>query len=324
MVGQAERPAAVRRHRDPVHIEARQSAGREHGIVEQIAVDELLHGDHGLCPRMGHGGELALAADPDIAGAVGHGRVHQHHVGLDRRQQHDRIVRAERIVDHPPVRPVNENVGADDAAQRHERHALLRRLERCMQSRAGRVLHADGRRRDRGDKPRRRSELAEAHGGCLEHADAAGADQEIGLQARGRQRHQMEVLHAAADQGACRFHRHAGDLARHRQHDAVADRRERLLDGLGDDRHGCSFVQANVGWVEPLRNPSCGRRWVSLRSTHPTDPRFKTSEKPCKRIEKGPKQHVGSRPRAARALHRPGDAAIRRRSSRRRARPLQR
>ena len=25
---------------------------------------------------------------------------------------------------------------------------------------------------------------------------------------------------------------------------------------VGDDGHGCSFAQTNVGWVEPLRNPS--------------------------------------------------------------------
>src|SRR5258708_39474367 len=42
MVGQAERPAAVGGHRDAIHIEAGQSAGREHGIVEQVAVDDLL------------------------------------------------------------------------------------------------------------------------------------------------------------------------------------------------------------------------------------------------------------------------------------------
>src|SRR5450755_2373920 len=61
MVGQAERPAAVLGDRDRIHIETRQGARREHGIVEQIAVDELLHGDHGLLARMGHGGKLALA-----------------------------------------------------------------------------------------------------------------------------------------------------------------------------------------------------------------------------------------------------------------------
>src|SRR5450755_800635 len=40
MVGQAERPAAIGGHRNALHIEPGQGAGREHGIVEQIAVDE--------------------------------------------------------------------------------------------------------------------------------------------------------------------------------------------------------------------------------------------------------------------------------------------
>src|SRR5450631_2939337 len=52
MAGQAERPAAVLGDRDRIHIETRQGARREHGIVEQIAVDELLHGDHGLLARV--------------------------------------------------------------------------------------------------------------------------------------------------------------------------------------------------------------------------------------------------------------------------------
>ena len=93
--------------------------------------------------------ELALAPDPDIAVPVGHRRVEQRDIGLDRRQQHDRVVVAERIVDHLPVRPVLEHVGADQSAQRHERHALLGGLEAGVQRRAGRILHRGSCRRGR-------------------------------------------------------------------------------------------------------------------------------------------------------------------------------
>ena len=97
-----------------------------------------------------------------VAGAVRHAGMEQRDVRLDRRQQHDRIVIAERIVDHAPVRPVLEDVGADQPAQRHERHALLGRLHGGVERRAGRVLHADGPAEDRGGEARRRAELAEA------------------------------------------------------------------------------------------------------------------------------------------------------------------
>src|ERR1700722_7400244 len=42
MIRQAERPATVLRDRDRLDIEARQRACGEDGIVEQIAVDDLL------------------------------------------------------------------------------------------------------------------------------------------------------------------------------------------------------------------------------------------------------------------------------------------
>ena len=49
----------------------------------------------------------------------------------------------ERIVDHLPVRPVCKHVRADEAAQRHERNAFFRGLERGLQGGAGRVREAD-------------------------------------------------------------------------------------------------------------------------------------------------------------------------------------
>src|SRR5262249_56256975 len=80
-------------------------------------------------------------------------------------------------------RAVRERVRADEPAQRHERHALLCRLKGGVQRRAGRVLHLDRARGDGGGEARRRAELGEADGGGLDRVDAAGADEEIGLQA---------------------------------------------------------------------------------------------------------------------------------------------
>src|SRR3954466_15455911 len=62
MVGQPERPCALRRHRDRLEIEAAERAGREPGIVEQIPVVQLLHRHHRLVRGMRHGGKLAVAA----------------------------------------------------------------------------------------------------------------------------------------------------------------------------------------------------------------------------------------------------------------------
>src|ERR1700682_6313578 len=106
MIGQWQRPGAARLDRNRLDIEAGQRAGGEQRIAQQIAVVKFLHGDDGLLRGMRHGNELALDADKDIAGAIGHGRVEQDDVGLERRQQHDRIVVAERIVENFPVRAV--------------------------------------------------------------------------------------------------------------------------------------------------------------------------------------------------------------------------
>src|SRR5262245_24102753 len=71
MIGEAQRPRAVGDDRDRLDVEAAERAGGEGGIVEQVAAVELLHRHHGLRRGMRHGGELAVAPDPDIAVAVG-------------------------------------------------------------------------------------------------------------------------------------------------------------------------------------------------------------------------------------------------------------
>ena len=135
-----------------------------------------------------------------------------------------------------PVRPMRQHVRADQPAQRHERHALLGGLKLRMQRRAGGVHHADRAGEDRGGEARRRAEFAEADRGGLQRLDAAGADQQVRLQGRCRQRDQMQTLDAAPDQRPRRRHGDARSLARHRQHAAVGDRRERFVERAGDDQ----------------------------------------------------------------------------------------
>ena len=144
---------------------------------------------------MRHDDKFALGADENIAEAVGERRVKQHDIGFERRQQHDRINIVGRTDCRDlPVRPLRQHVGTDQAAQRHERHALLGRLELRVKRRTGGVQHADGAGEDRRRKARRRAEFAETDRGGLERGDAARADQDVGLQGRGRQRDQMQVF----------------------------------------------------------------------------------------------------------------------------------
>ena len=61
-------------------------------------------------------------------------------------------------------------------------------------------------------------------------ADAAGADQEIGLQGRGRQGNEMQMLDAAPNELPRRRHGDARRLAWHRQRATVGDGRQRLFE----------------------------------------------------------------------------------------------
>jgi hypothetical protein len=156
--------------------------------------------------------------------------VEQREVGLDGGQQHDRVIVGEWVVDDAPVWPVPEDVGTDQPAQRDERHAFLGRLHRGIEGRTGRVLHGDRLPENGGGEARRRTELAEADRGGLQRLDAAGADQHVGLQGRGRKRHEMQALDATSDQRARRLHRHTGGFARHDDHRAVRDGGDGVVD----------------------------------------------------------------------------------------------
>jgi hypothetical protein len=47
----------------------------------------------------------------------------------------------------------------------------------------------------------------------------------------------MQIAYAAPDQCPCGFHRYARDFARHRQHDPVTDRRQRIFERLCYNGH---------------------------------------------------------------------------------------
>src|SRR5262249_36479608 len=99
---QRQRPRPARNNRDLLDIEARKRSGRERRILQQVLLVEPLDRDHGRACRMRHGHELAGRPDPDIAVRIRHGSMEQRDVGFDRRQQHDRVVVGERVVDDAP------------------------------------------------------------------------------------------------------------------------------------------------------------------------------------------------------------------------------
>src|SRR5262249_1049310 len=78
---------------------------------------------------------------------------------------------------------------------------------------------------------------------------AARPDKQVRRQARRRRRAEMQPPQAAPDQRARRRHRDARLLARHGEHAAVADGRERLLEGA--DEHssaGRLAVSSKANW----------------------------------------------------------------------------
>ena len=93
---------------------------------------------------MGDGGELAAATDPDVARLIAPASMEQRHVRHDGRDEQDGVFAAgERIVLDAPVFSFIEKIGADHAAKRHERHALLRCLQRRVHGRTGVIDHLD-------------------------------------------------------------------------------------------------------------------------------------------------------------------------------------
>src|ERR671935_1735070 len=69
-VGDAERPGTVLGARDAAHVCAADDAGREQLVLEHVARAEFLDRYIGVARGVRDGGELAPAADPDVARLV--------------------------------------------------------------------------------------------------------------------------------------------------------------------------------------------------------------------------------------------------------------
>ena len=67
VVRERKRPGALPRERERFQIKTAECAGRENWVVEKIAIVNPFECHHSFCRRMRHGGELAVATDPDIA-----------------------------------------------------------------------------------------------------------------------------------------------------------------------------------------------------------------------------------------------------------------
>ena len=106
---------------------------------------------------------------------------------------------------------------ADDAAQRHEGDALLGGLQHGVDGRAGGVAHDQAALAQRGREARREAGLAERHGGGFQLRHAAGADQDVGGEARHRHAEQAQVARPAADQRLGDGDRWQGIVRRHGQ-----------------------------------------------------------------------------------------------------------
>src|SRR3954470_2904725 len=100
---QAVGPGAVRRVGDGADVERRQHASGRDLVVEERGLADAFHGDERLARRVGHEGELAAPADPDVALAVGFRGMEQAEIRPDRRDDRDRIGGVERVVDDAPV-----------------------------------------------------------------------------------------------------------------------------------------------------------------------------------------------------------------------------
>ena len=129
---------------------------------------------------------------------VGLEGVEQRHVGADGRQDHDRIARAalgERIVDHLPVGPHAQQVGAEMPRRGMNGTPFSAACRPAwiagqVASHISMLAGLDG-----GGEARRQPVLAERHGGGLHARHAAGADQHVDLEAALRHRDDVQVAH---------------------------------------------------------------------------------------------------------------------------------
>ena len=161
-------------------------AGREQLVLEHVARAQLLDRSRRRARGMRDGRELAAAADPDVARLVApSARGTARRPARSRARRGSDPSRRRTGFARPASRPVIvHQVGTEHAAQRHERHALLGRLQRGVH--AGQVASFtlispfSTASVKRGARPASPSDTAlDSHFG-----DAARADQQVGATAR--------------------------------------------------------------------------------------------------------------------------------------------
>ncbi len=141
------------------------------------------------------------------------------------RHQQNRIaaLRGIGIVHELPVRALRHEIGADDAAQRHEGDPLLRRLQPGMDGRTGGVTHDDSARAQGCVEPSRGAVFTQRDGCGFDFRDTSGADEHIGLEPRSRHGHEPQTADAPAQQRADHGHGAAAVIRRDREMRAVGD-----------------------------------------------------------------------------------------------------
>ena len=151
---------------------------------------------------MGDGGAFTPPPDPDIAFLIGHGGVEADKIRVEGWQQHNRVfaIRREGVWHHFPIRPIGQDIAADQPAQRHEGHAFFSGLQHGVNGGAGGINHLDGAGAQGSAEARREAGLTKRNRAGLHAGDAASADQYIRGKARNRHAHQAQITHPAPDQ----------------------------------------------------------------------------------------------------------------------------
>jgi hypothetical protein len=116
-------------------------------------------------------------------------------------------------------------IAAQDAAQRHEWHALLARLERGVHRRASRVADHDLAFLRRFAEARREAGFAERNRARLHFAHTPRADQEIGAQAEHRDTEKLQIFSFLKDKSPHDCHSGHGVVRWQRDERAVRNER---------------------------------------------------------------------------------------------------
>ena len=151
---------------------------------------------------MRNGRAFTPPPDPDIAFLIRHQGMEKHKIRVECRQQHDRVFtcRREGIGHHFPIRPMRQDIAADQATQWHEGYAFFGGLQHGVHGGAGGINHLDRTGTQCRRKARREAGLTKRYRAGLHAGDTARPNQDIGRKAGNRYADQIEIAHPAPDQ----------------------------------------------------------------------------------------------------------------------------